>query len=63
MPESPCAVCGDLCLHTDDDETPLCELCSEAVVWRRLAIDVASGRLDVSEEFIESLANPAPPDE
>lgn len=32
-------------------------------MWRRLAIDVASGRVDVTEEFIESLSDPAAPDE
>lgn len=51
MLESPCLVCGEVCLHTDDDEQPLCDSCAEAVVWKRLVVDIALERIEVPEGF------------
>lgn len=55
MPESPCIVCGETCLHTEDDDQPLCDSCTQLVVWKRLILDVALGITEVTPEFIESL--------
>lgn len=54
MPESPCHNCGELTSHTDDDDRPMCPLCTEALVWQRIVLDIAEGRLDVSAFYDEN---------
>lgn len=51
MPESPCTDCGQLCLHTDDDDEPLCDRCHEYRVKRQLILDIAMERVTVPEGF------------
>jgi hypothetical protein len=51
-----------MCLHTDGDTQPLCELCSQAIVWRRLILDVALGRVTVPDDFIDSIGEDPPID-
>lgn len=60
MQESPCVICGEMCVHTDDDEQPLCDHCTEAVMWKRLIVDVALGIVEVPEGFVESIRGEAP---
>lgn len=47
MPDSPCVKCGEETTHTDDDHLPLCELCSEKLMWQNILYDIVSGKLDV----------------
>lgn len=61
MPESECTACGELCIHTDDDELPLCDLCREALMWKRLIRDVALGRITVPDDFIDTIGKENPP--
>lgn len=61
MPESECAACGDMCIHTDNDEVPLCDLCQEALVWKSLLCDIALGAITVPDEFIDTIGEESPP--
>lgn len=45
MLESPCARCGDMTQHTDDDECPLCEDCTLAAQWESILNEVLAGSL------------------
>ena len=49
MPESPCSKCGTACLHTEGDPEPLCETCTEGMVWTRLILDIANGKVKAPE--------------
>lgn len=34
-----------MCLHTDDDPEPMCETCTEGMIWTRLILDIANGKV------------------
>lgn len=51
MPESPCVDCGEMCLHTDEDEEPRCEDCTEYQAAKRLILDIANGVVTVPPDF------------
>lgn len=54
MPESPCIVCDKPCAHTEDDPEPLCDVCIEAVRWKRLILDIALERVAVPPGFLDN---------
>jgi len=50
MSESPCENCGEKAEHTDDDLHPLCELCTEKLMWQKILIDIVQGRITIAED-------------
>jgi len=38
-----------MCLHTENDPEPLCATCEEGLVWTRLILDIANGKVKVPE--------------
>lgn len=50
MPESPCVGCKELVLHTDDDADPMCEQCAEKLMWWKIIMDIAEGKIKIQRD-------------
>jgi hypothetical protein len=53
LPTSPCFMCGELCLHTEDDELPRCDACGEAWAAKELIDDIIHGRITIPDVLEE----------
>jgi hypothetical protein len=50
MPTSPCVNCGTETEHTDNDRQPLCELCTERLMWQNILVDIVQGKIEIQED-------------